>query len=186
MGGFVGYNAGTIRSGSVSTPSLTASSNYARLLMGGFTGGNSGLVSQSYAMANVEVLQIRGGGVALSGFAGENIGSIRSSYCATALTSPGADTYRLPGHRQHLRRYYLSGGTYRFVGQVHLYDYSDQSGARAVNEQGLKALTLTGFSSADASHTYHHSKTLNTDGQAYPYPTGLTGPRAAPSTTATG
>ena len=58
MGGFVGYNAGTIRSGSVSTPSLTASSNYARLLMGGFTGGNSGLVSQSYAMANVEVLQI--------------------------------------------------------------------------------------------------------------------------------
>lgn len=61
--------------------------------MGGFTGGNSGLVSQSYAMANVEVLQIRGGGVALSGFAGENIGSIRSSYCATALTSPGADTY---------------------------------------------------------------------------------------------
>lgn len=88
MGGFVGYNAGTIRSGSVSTPSLTASSNYARLLMGGFTGGNSGLVSQSYAMANVEVLQIRGGGVALSGFAGENIGTIRSSYCATALTSP--------------------------------------------------------------------------------------------------
>ena len=61
------------------------------------------------------------------------------------------------------------------MGQVHLYDYSDQSGARAVNEQGLKALTLTGFSSADASHTYHHSKTLNTDGQAYPYPTGLTG-----------
>lgn len=50
-------------------------------------------MSQSYAMANVEVLQIRGGGVALSGFAGENIGSIRSSYCATALTSPGADTY---------------------------------------------------------------------------------------------
>ena len=40
-----------------------------------------------------EVLQIRGGGVASSGFAGENIGSIRSSYCATALTSPGADTY---------------------------------------------------------------------------------------------
>ena len=26
------------------------------------------------------------------------------------------------------------------MGQVHLYDYSDQSGARAVNEQGLKAL----------------------------------------------
>lgn len=176
MGGFVGYNAGTIRSGSVSTPSLTASSNYARLLMGGFTGGNSGLVSQSYAMANVEVLQIRGGGVALSGFAGENIGSIRSSYCATALTSPGADTYGFaPATGSTSGCYYLSGGTYRFVGQVHLYDYSDQSGARAVNEQGLKALTLTGFSSADASHTYHHSKTLNTDGQAYPYPASLTG-----------
>ena len=176
MGGFVGYNAGTIRSGSVSTPSLTASSNYARLLMGGFTGGNSGLVSQSYAMANVEVLQIRGGGVALSGFAGENIGSIRSSYCATALTSPGADTYGFaPATGSTSGCCYLSGGTYRFVGQVHLYDYSDQSGARAVNEQGLKALTLTGFSSADASHTYHHSKTLNTDGQAYPYPTSLTG-----------
>ena len=135
----MGYNAGTIRSGSVSTPSLTASSNYARLLMGGFTGGNSGLVSQSYAMANVEVLQIRGGGVALSGFAGENIGSIRSSYCATALTSPGADTYGFaPATGSTSGCCYLSGGTYRFVGQVHLYDYSDQSGARAVNEQGLK------------------------------------------------
>ncbi len=89
---------------------------------------------------------------------------------------PGADTYGFaPATGSTSGCCYLSGGTYRFVGQVHLYDYSDQSGARAVNEQGLKALTLTGFSSADASHTYHHSKTLNTDGQAYPYPTGLTG-----------
>lgn len=154
--------------------------------MGGFTGGNSGLVSQSYAMANVEVLQIRGGGVALSGFAGENIGSIRSSYCATALTSPGADTYGFaPATGSTSGCCYLSGGTYRFVGQVHLYDYSDQSGARAVNEQGLKALTLTGFSSADASHTYHHSKTLNTDGRPIPIPP-VSPATAAPSITATG
>lgn len=61
MGGFVGYNVGTIRSGSVSTPSLTASSNYARLLMGGFTGGTTGVEPGTdalpYQVRSVEQLQ---------------------------------------------------------------------------------------------------------------------------------
>ncbi len=170
LGGLVGYNSGTVRACSVSTPELSGSSNYARMYLGGLSGGTSGLISQSYAMADIEVHQLRGGDVALGGFTGENTGAIRSSYCATALMSPGADTYGFaPSTGSVTSCYYLSGGTFRFVGEVHLYDYQDASGARAVGESGLKALRLTGFGSVAATRTYHHYNT-DTAASAYPYP----------------
>ena len=170
LGGLVGYNSGTVRACSVSTPELSGSSNYARMYLGGLSGGTSGLISQSYAMADIEVHQLRGGDVALGGFTGENTGAIRSSYCATALMSPGADTYGFaPSTGSVTSCYYLSGGTFRFVGEVHLYDYQDASGARAVGESGLKALRLTGFGSVAATRTYHHYNT-DTTASAYPYP----------------
>ena len=170
LGGLVGYNSGTVRACSVSTPELSGSSNYARMYLGGLSGGTSGLISQSYAMADIEIHQLRGGDVALGGFTGENTGAIRSSYCATALMSPGADTYGFaPSTGSVTSCCYLSSGTFRFVGEVHLYDYQDTSGARAVGESGLKALSLTGFGSVAATRTYHH---YNTDAaaSAYPYP----------------
>lgn len=175
LGGFTGYNSGTIRSGSVSCPAITANSNYARLYTGGFAGGSSGLIHQSYAMAAIEILQLRGDGVVLGGFMAENTGSVRNSYCATALTSPGADTYGFaPATGSISSCYYLSGGTYRFVGQVHLYDYNDPSGARAVNESALKKLSLSGFGAVRSGNTYHHSNTQNSTGVAYPYPGSIT------------
>ena len=173
LGGLVGYNSGTVRACSVSTPELSGSSNYARMYLGGLSGGTSGLISQSCAMADIEVHQLRGGDVVLGGFTGENTGAIRSCYCATALMSPGADTYGFaPSTGSVTSCYYLSGGTFRFVGEVHLYDYQDTSGARAVGESGLKALSLTGFGSVAATRTYHH---YNTDASAYPYPGVVTG-----------
>lgn len=175
LGGFTGYNSGTIRSGSVSCPAITANSNYARLYTGGFAGSSSGLIHQSYAMAAIEIQQLRGDGVVLGGFMAENTGSVRNSYCATALTSPGADTYGFaPATGSISSCYYLSGGTYRFVGQVHLYDYNDPSGARAVNESALKKLSLSGFGAVRSGNTYHHSNTQNSTGVAYPYPGSIT------------
>ncbi len=176
LGGLVGYNGGTIRASSVSTPSITGSSNYARLLTGGFVGGNGGTVLQSYAMANVEIQQIRGTGVVLAGFAAENTGSLRTSYCATALMSPGADgTWGFaPATGSVTVCRYLSGGTYRYVGQVHLYDYRDQSGARSVNDEQLAA-SLSGFGAASAQRTYRHTDTQNSAGQPYTYPASVTG-----------
>ncbi len=175
LGGFTGYNSGTIRSGSVSCPAITANSNYARLYTGGFAGSSSGLIHQSYAMAAIEIQQLRGDGVVLGGFTAENTGSVRNSYCATALTSPGADTYGFaPATGSISSCYYLSGGTYRFVGQVHLYDYNDPSGARAVNESALKKLSLSGFGAVRSGNTYHHSNTQNSTGVAYPYPGSIT------------
>lgn len=176
LGGLVGYNGGTIRASGVSTPSITGSSNYARLLTGGFTGGNGGTVLQSYAMANIEIQQIRGTGVVLAGFTAENTGSVRNSYCATALMSPGADgTWGFaPATGSVTACRYLSGGTYRYMEQVHLYDHKDQSGARAVSDEQL-ASAVSGFGSATAGHTYRHPNTQNSAGQPYAYPASVTG-----------
>lgn len=86
-------------------------------------------------MADIEIGTINGGGVTLGGFAGSNTGSLRASYCATAMTSPNADIHGFaPSAGGVSGCCYLNGGTYRFVDSVHLYQYTDISGAAPVNE----------------------------------------------------
>lgn len=178
IGGFVGSNTGVISACSVSSPYITANSTYARMYAGGFVGSNSRTITQSYAIADIEIVQIRGGGAVLSGFAGENTGSVRNSYCTTALTSPGADTHGFaPTGGGISNCYYLTGGTYRFVGKVHLYEYKDSSGAKGVNESGLQSLrgSIGGFGSVSSGHSYHHGNTEKSEGTAYPYPGSIMG-----------
>ncbi len=178
LGGLVGYNGGIIRAAGVSAPSITANSNYARLYTGGFAGGNGGSIQQSYTMASIGISQIRGDGVVLGGFTAANTGSLRSSYCATALSSPGADTYGFaPATGGVVSCYYLSGGTYRFIDSVRLYQYSDQSGAKPINEAELRALRgpLSGFGYVGVARSFDHGNTQDSDGKAYPYPGSVTG-----------
>lgn len=153
LGGLVGRNSGTVRASGVSAPRLFANSLYATLCAGGFAGGNSGVVQQCYAMADIEIGTINGGGVTLGGFAGSNTGSLRASYCATAMTSPNADIHG-------------------FVDSVHLYQYTDRSGAAPVNEPALRGMAtrLGGFGAVSAANTFQHDKTLDSTGKAYPYP----------------
>ena len=178
LGGLVGRNSGTVRASGVSAPSLSANSLYATLYTGGFAGGSSGVVQQCYAMADIEIGTINGGGVTLGGFAGSNTGSLRASYCATAMTSPSADIHGFaPTAGGVSGCYYLNGGTYRFMDSVHLYQYTDRSGATPVNEQTLRGLStrLGGFGAVSAANTYQHDKTLDSAGKAYPYPGIVTG-----------
>lgn len=173
LGGLVGRNSGTVRASGVSAPSLFANSLYATLCAGGFAGGNSGVVQQCYAMADIEIGTINGGGVALGGFAGSNTGSLRASYCATAMTSPNADIHGFaPSAGGVSGCCYLNGGTYRFVDSVHLYQYTDRSGAAPVNEPALRGMAtrLGGFGAVSAANTFQHDKTLDSAGKAYPYP----------------
>lgn len=173
LGGLVGRNSGTVRASGVSAPSLSANSLYATLCAGGFAGGNSGVVQQCYAMADIEIGTINGGGVTLGGFAGSNTGSLRASYCATAMTSPNADIHGFaPTAGGVSGCCYLNGGTYRFVDGVHLYQYTDRSGAAPVNEPALRGMAtrLGGFGAVSAANTFQHDKTLDSAGKAYPYP----------------
>ena len=173
LGGLVGRNSGTVRASGVSAPSLSANSLYATLYAGGFAGGSSGVIQQCYAMADIEIGTITGGGVTLGGFAGSNTGSLRASYCAAALTSSGADIHGFaPATGGVSGCYYLNGGTYRFMDSVHLYQYTDRSGATPVNEQALRGLStrLGGFGAVSAANTFQHDKTLDSAGKAYPYP----------------
>lgn len=173
LGGLVGRNSGTVRASGVSAPRLFANSLYATLCAGGFAGGNSGVVQQCYAMADIEIGTINGGGVTLGGFAGSNTGSLRASYCATAMTSPNADIHGFaPSAGGVSGCCYLDGGTYRFVDSVHLYQYTDRSGAAPVNEPALRGMAtrLGGFGAVSAANTYQHDKTLDSAGKAYPYP----------------
>lgn len=138
-----------------------------------FAGGNSGVVQQCYAMADIEIGTINGGGVTLGGFAGSNTGSLRASYCATAMTSPNADIHGFaPTAGGVSGCCYLNGGTYRFVDSVHLYQYTDRSGAAPVNEPALRGMAtrLGGFGAVSAANTFQHDKTLDSAGKAYPYP----------------
>ena len=173
LGGLVGRNSGTVRASGVSAPRLFANSLYATLCAGGFAGGNSGVVQQCYAMADIEIGTINGGGVTLGGFAGSNTGSLRASYCATAMTSPSADIHGFaPTAGGVSGCCYLNGGTYRFVDSVHLYQYTDRSGAAPVNEPALRGMAtrLGGFGAVSAANTFQHDKTLDSAGKAYPYP----------------
>lgn len=173
LGGLVGRNSGTVRASGVSAPRLFANSLYATLCAGGFAGGNSGVVQQCYAMADIEIGTINGGGVTLGGFAGSNTGSLRASYCATAMASPSADIHGFaPTAGGVSGCCYLNGGTYRFVDSVHLYQYTDRSGAAPVNEPALRGMAtrLGGFGAVSAANTFQHDKTLDSAGKAYPYP----------------
>lgn len=173
LGGLVGRNSGTVRASGVSAPRLFANSLYATLCAGGFAGGNSGVVQQCYAMADIEIGTINGGGVTLGGFAGSNTGSLRASYCATAMTSPNADIHGFaPTAGGVSGCCYLNGGTYRFVDSVHLYQYTDRSGAAPVNEPALRGMAtrLGGFGAVSSANTFQHDKTLDSVGKAYPYP----------------
>ena len=173
LGGLVGRNSGTVRASGVSAPRLFANSLYATLCAGGFAGSNSGVVQQCYAMADIEIGTINGGGVTLGGFAGSNTGSLRASYCATAMTSPSADIHGFaPTAGGVSGCCYLNGGTYRFVDSVHLYQYTDRSGAAPVNEPALRGMAtrLGGFGAVSAANTFQHDKTLDSAGKAYPYP----------------
>ena len=174
IGALTGCNEGTVYNCAAAGFSVNGDARHGSILyLGGLVGRNSGVVQQCYAMADIEIGTINGGGVTLGGFAGSNTGSLRASYCATAMTSPNADIHGFaPTAGGVSGCCYLNGGTYRFVDGVHLYQYTDRSGAAPVNEPALRGMStrLGGFGAVSAANTFQHDKTLDSAGKAYPYP----------------
>ncbi len=172
VGGLVGYNSGRIRSCGADFPLIYGATTYATVYIGGFAGGGTGQVRQSYAIGAANVEEIKGDdSVTLAGFMAENGGSIRDSYCAVSLVSASGAAVRgfsMEGGSV-TGCYYLDGGTYSFRDKIASYDAQRVSGATAVTDEELMALSITGFGTAD--ETYCHAATA---GEDFPYPASVT------------
>ena len=189
LGCLVGYNGsavvqGTNRSGtiyncSVVSPNLRITANYARVNLGGFVGYNvsGGVIDSCYDIAFLNVVQSNGGIVNVGGFTAHNEGRISNSYCATALSTSGSSVgYGFaPRGGSVSGSYYLNGGTFSFMGEVHDYTVSTVSTGTPVNYSELTKLRRSS-TRADAEHCFSYDPALrhedeegfNFDG--FPYP----------------
>ena len=148
FGGLIGSNRGTIRNSEADTPLVTANVLYGKAYIGGFTGENAatGSIINSYAIGKAAVEYSKGEKSILSGFAARNAGYLNKDYCAVALTAAGStDTYGFAkkGGNINSNCYYLSGGTYRYLGKMEAFDNTSGSGQAKNYDQMLAANTTS-------------------------------------------
>ena len=148
FGGLIGSNRGTIRNSEADTPLVNANVLYGKAYIGGFTGENAatGSIINSYAIGKAAVEYSKGEKSILSGFAARNAGYLNKDYCAVALTAAGStDTYGFAkkGGNINSNCYYLSGGTYRYLGKMEAFDNTNGSGQAKNYEQMLAANTTS-------------------------------------------
>ena len=146
FGGLIGSNRGTIRNSEADTPLVNANVLYGKAYIGGFTGENAatGSIINSYAIGKATVEYSKGEKSILSGFAARNAGYLNKDYCAVALTAAGStDTYGFAkkGGNINSNCYYLSGGTYRYLGKMEAFDNTSGSGQAKNYDQMLAANT---------------------------------------------
>lgn len=146
-------------------PVLNASVLYGSAYLGGFAGENigSGLIRNSYAIGNVTIEYSKGATCTISGFTANNTGILRSDYCAVALAATGTpNTYGFApkaGGVVSSDCYYLSGGTFQYLGDMFSFD-SDQGAGSALTYDKMKA------KKNDSTAEYH----TETGGENYSYP----------------
>ncbi len=148
FGGLIGSNRGTIRNSEIDTPLVNANVLYGKAYIGGFTGENAatGSIINSYAIGKAAVEYSKGEKSILSGFAARNAGYLNKDYCAVALTAAGStDTYGFAkkGGNINSNCYYLSGGTYRYLGKMEAFDNTSGSGQAKNYDQMLAANTTS-------------------------------------------
>ena len=148
FGGLIGSTRGTIRNSEADTPLVNANVLYGKAYIGGFTGENAatGSIINSYAIGKAAVEYSKGEKSILSGFAARNAGYLNKDYCAVALTAAGStDTYGFAkkGGNINSNCYYLSGGTYRYLGKMEAFDNTNGSGQAKNYEQMLAANTTS-------------------------------------------
>ena len=148
FGGLIGSNRGTIRNSEADTPLVNANVLYGKAYIGGFTGENAatGSIINSYAIGKAAVEYSKGEKSILSGFAARNAGYLNKDYCAVALTAAGStDTYGFAkkGGNINSNCYYLSGGTYRYLGKMEAFDNTSGSGQAKNYDQMLAANTTS-------------------------------------------
>ena len=148
FGGLIGSNRGTIRNSEADTPLVNANVLYGKAYIGGFAGENAatGSIINSYAIGKAAVEYSKGEKSILSGFAARNAGYLNKDYCAVALTAAGStDTYGFAkkGGNINSNCYYLSGGTYRYLGKMEAFDNTSGSGQAKNYDQMLAANTTS-------------------------------------------
>lgn len=148
FGGLIGSNRGTIRNSEADTPLANANVLYGKAYIGGFTGENAatGSIINSYAIGKATVEYSKGEKSILSGFVARNAGYLNKDYCAVALTAAGStDTYGFAkkGGNINSNCYYLSGGTYRYLGKMEAFDNTSGSGQAKNYDQMLAANTTS-------------------------------------------
>ena len=137
FGGMTGTNQGTIRNSQVDTPLVNANILYGNAYIAGFAGENAGTIRNSYAIGKATVEYAKGAKAVLSGFTAKNLGQLTGDYCAVAMTAAGStSTYGFAPKGGSINRNcrYLSGGTFRYLGNLEAYDNTSGAGQTATYE----------------------------------------------------
>ncbi len=156
FGGLTGKNAGVIRNCEADTPLVNANILYGKAYISGFSGENAstGKITGSYAIGKVKVEYSKGEKSMISGFTAKNAGYLNNNYCAVALTAAGStDTCGFSPKGGNIRNCdYLSGGTFRYLGNMESYENTSGSGtARSYDELKQKEYTRAECHSATSS-----------------------------------
>lgn len=131
MGGFVGSNRGTVMSCQSDCPSMKISALYGTAYMGGFAGENTSIIQNSYAVGKAMVTYAKGSKSVIGGFTAKNSGVLQKDYCAVAITGAGStDTYGFSPRGGSIASncYYLNGGTFEYLQDMHAFDNNNGSG----------------------------------------------------------
>ena len=170
VGGLVGRNSGTITNCSAENPFVTVRTNSANGFVGAFVGLNdgSGSISNACSMSSLDVSRYSSGSVRMGGFAGGNAGSVSNSYTVCAMTASNilerdVDGFAPTGGSVQ-GCYFLSGGTYKFVGEVHAYGQESKTANKVVGWRNMpgavNGISLKGFGSIPSSGSCGYNKMM--------------------------
>ena len=164
FGGLVGSNSGNITNCTADIPKANAENLYGYAYLGGFAGENAsgGRIRNCYALGHVMVEDAKGGKTVISGFVAHNAGSLSNDYCAAALTASGADTTSYgfsPKEGTISKCSYISGGTFRYAGELYAFDNESGGGKKATYKELSKDVK--------PATAYCHSATASEEG--YPF-----------------
>ena len=189
-GGLVGYNQGSILSCSAECPVISLTIDNSNVMAGGFAGRNGGSISSCYAISSINLKENSNStskNVVLAGFCAQNGPTLQNSYCCTSFTINN-DSTSLVYNFAPLRAagqtlndcYYLSGGTFRFVGSTYTYNENntqpgggEKIGYLKLDRSEAECISMDGFGTTTGS--YYCRNTTDWEGStvSFPFPTSV-------------
>ncbi|MGO5542258.1 type II secretion system protein [Blautia sp. HCP3S3_H10_1] len=169
FGGLTGSNSGTILNCEADTPLINAEILYGNAYLAGFAGENAsgGRIRNSYAIGHIMIENAKGGKTVISGFASRNAGYLGGDYCTVALTASGANTtsYGFSPRGNVSDCSYLSGGTFRYIGELYAFDNENGGGTK----KSYKDMEVNSENDSRC-----HSATGSDSNLSYPFKTVIT------------
>lgn len=169
FGGLTGSNRGTIVNCEADTPLINSEVLYGNAYIAGFAGENAsgGIIRNSYAIGHVMVEDAKGGATAISGFTSRNAGSLNGDYSAVVLTASGSTTksygFAPQGGSINANCSYLSGGTFRYLGELYAFDNTNGAGTK----KNYKELVEAGGNVSEGCSYWHEATGTSEDN--YPF-----------------